>query len=45
MGIDVGTNWYWNRYLRWQFNAGYASISGGLHPETCTSCRRLQMAF
>jgi phosphate-selective porin OprO/OprP len=28
----AGLNWYWNRYLRWQFNAGYASVSGGPSP-------------
>jgi phosphate-selective porin len=33
MGIGmVGLNWYWNRYVRWQFNTGYASVHGGPTP-------------
>ncbi|MBN8245827.1 MAG: hypothetical protein J0L84_00125 [Verrucomicrobia bacterium] len=27
-----GLNWYWNEYLRWQLNAGYAAVSGGPTP-------------
>jgi len=27
-----GVNWYWNEYIRWQLNAGYAIISGGPTP-------------
>jgi phosphate-selective porin len=47
MGIGmIGTNWYWNRYLRWQFNAGYASIAGGPTPGDLYLLQaRLQMAF
>lgn len=28
----LGLNWWWNRYLRWQFNYNYASIEGGASP-------------
>lgn len=28
----AGLNWWWNRYLRWQFNYNYAVIDGGLTP-------------
>lgn len=28
----LGLNWWWNRYLRWQLNYGYAIIEGGLTP-------------
>jgi phosphate-selective porin OprO/OprP len=28
----LGLNWWWNRYLRWQFNYGYALIEGGATP-------------
>ncbi len=27
-----GLNWYWNQYIRWQLNAGYAAVSGGPTP-------------
>jgi phosphate-selective porin len=47
MGIGMaGLNWYWNRYLRLQFNAGYASISGGPTPGDLYILQaRLQMTF
>ena len=28
----LGLNWYWQRYLRWQFNYGYAKIDEGPSP-------------
>lgn len=28
----LGLNWWWNRYLRWQLNYGYAHIAGGASP-------------
>lgn len=28
----LGLNWWWNRYLRWQFNYGYANVEGGASP-------------
>jgi phosphate-selective porin len=47
MGIGmVGLNWYWNRYVRWQLNAGYASVSGGSSPGDLYILQaRLQMMF
>ena len=30
--LTAGLNWYWNRYVRLQFNAGYAHASGGPRP-------------
>lgn len=33
--MDVGMvelNWYWDRYVRWQFNYGYAMVTEGLSP-------------
>lgn len=27
-----GVNWYWNRYIRWQFNSGIARVTGGPSP-------------
>ncbi|MBX3732231.1 MAG: hypothetical protein KF791_06510 [Verrucomicrobiae bacterium] len=30
--IMGGLNWYWNRYIRWQLNAGYSAVSGGPTP-------------
>lgn len=42
----AGLNWYWNRYLRWQFNAGYASVTGGPSPGNLYILQaRLQMTF
>ena len=42
----LGLNWYWNRYLRWQFNGGYASVSGGPSPGDLYILQaRLQMVF
>ncbi len=42
----LGLNWYWNRYLRWMFNTGYASVSGGPSPgNTYIFQARLQMVF
>ena len=33
MGIAMaGLNWYWNTYVRWQLNGGYAYITGGATP-------------
>ena len=47
MGIFMtGLNWYWNRYLRWQFNAGYSNVSGGPTPgDLYIFQARLQMTF
>ncbi len=28
----LGLNWWWNRYLRWQMNYGYANVEGGATP-------------
>jgi phosphate-selective porin OprO/OprP len=42
----AGLNWYWNRYLRWQFNAGYANVIGGPSPGNLYILQaRLQMVF
>ena len=42
----LGLNWYWNRYLRWQFNGGYAWVSGGPSPGDLYILQaRLQMVF
>ena len=42
----LGLNWYWNRYLRWQFNGGYATVSGGPTPgDLYIFQARLQMVF
>ncbi len=42
----VGLNWYWNRYLRWQFNAGYANVNDGPSPGNLFIFQtRLQMRF
>ena len=42
----LGLNWYWNHYLRWQFNGGYASVSGGPTPGDLYILQaRLQMVF
>ena len=30
--VMSGLNWYWNRYVRMQFNIGYAHVSGGPRP-------------
>jgi len=30
--ITSGINWYWNRYVRLQFNVGYTHASGGPRP-------------
>lgn len=30
--LTAGLNWYWNRYVRLQFNVGYAHASGGPRP-------------
>jgi phosphate-selective porin OprO/OprP len=27
-----GLNWYWNRYVRLQFNVGWSHANGGPHP-------------
>ncbi len=27
--LSAGFNWYWNRYVRWQFNYEFAAIDGG----------------
>lgn len=27
-----GLNWYWNQYIRWQLNSGYAVVNGGPTP-------------
>jgi hypothetical protein len=47
MGIGMlGLNWYWNRYLRWQFNTGYASVKSGPSPgDLYIFQARLQMVF
>ena len=30
--VMSGLNWYWNRYVRMQFNLGWADASGGPRP-------------
>ena len=30
--LTSGINWYWNRYVRMQFNVGYTHASGGPRP-------------
>jgi phosphate-selective porin OprO/OprP len=29
-GVTAGLNWYWSRYLRWQFNYQWMNVAGGL---------------
>ena len=42
----LGLNWYWNRYVRWQFNTGYANVSGGPSPGDLYIFQgRLQLMF
>ena len=42
----LGLNWYWNRYVRWMFNTGYANVSGGPSPGNLYIFQaRLQMVF
>ena len=42
----VGLNWYWDRYVRWQFNYGYAMVSEGLSPGNLQIFQaRLQMMY
>jgi phosphate-selective porin OprO/OprP len=47
--MDIGTaglNWYWDRYLRWQFNYGYATVSEGPSPGNLQIFQaRLQMMY
>ncbi|HTS55521.1 MAG TPA: porin [Burkholderiales bacterium] len=42
----LGLNWYWNRYMRWMFNAGYANVTGGTSPgDLFIYQARLQLTF
>lgn len=42
----LGLNWYWNRYMRWMFNTGYANVHGGASPGNLYIFQaRLQMVF
>jgi phosphate-selective porin OprO/OprP len=42
----LGLNWYWDRYLRWQFNYGYAKIDEGPSPGRLHIFQaRLQMMY
>jgi phosphate-selective porin len=42
----LGLNWYWNRYVRWMFNTGYANVRGGPSPGNLYILQaRLQMVF
>jgi phosphate-selective porin OprO/OprP len=42
----AGLNWYWNRYLRWQLNAGYANVIDGPSPGNLYILQaRLQTVF
>jgi phosphate-selective porin OprO/OprP len=42
----AGLNWYWNRYLRLQFNAGYANVIDGPSPGNLYILQgRLQVTF
>jgi len=42
----LGLNWYWNRYLRWQLNTGYANVIDGPSPGNLYILQaRLQMVF
>lgn len=42
----LGLNWYWNRYIRWMFNTGYANVTGGPSPgDLYIFQARLQMTF
>jgi hypothetical protein len=47
MGIGMlGMNWYWDRYVRWQLNTGYADVRGGASPGDLYIIQaRLQMVF
>jgi phosphate-selective porin OprO/OprP len=42
----LGLNWYWNRYIRWMLNTGYANVNGGTSPgDLFIFQARLQMVF
>ena len=42
----LGLNWYWNRYIRWMLNTGYANVTGGSSPGDLYILQaRLQMTF
>jgi phosphate-selective porin len=30
--LMTGLNWYWNQYIRLQFNYGFAEVDGGSSP-------------
>jgi phosphate-selective porin OprO/OprP len=43
---STGLNWYWNRYLRWQFDYAYARVNEGPSPGNLHLLQmRLQMQY